>query len=400
MNQSEDLLCRRAGASAPQLEQFLQEIVEIDTATGTAAGIRAAADVVERELGALDFRASRTEVDGVGPHLVLTRGGGERKVVLTAHTDTVLPIGNTGGFRKDATGEHYRGAGVADCKGGIAVMLGALRALREGGELDDVRVDVVLTADEETGSESSRALFEERCADAACVLVFEPGRPDGSLVDHRRGNCVYHLACTGISAHAGADASAGASAIEELAHKIVALQALAGGGVGVNVGVLRGGTKRNVVPDFAEAEVDARFDDAAGDEGLEADVRRICDEVIDVGCAGNVGSCCRAMSTATSRVTRSKYRPAWPRGPGSAELLEIWRAAARELGLDVGAVGSGGSSDGSFAAARGVPTLDGLGIVGGGYHTREEYAVASSLEQRTIMSSLAISRLLASWTAG
>ncbi len=338
---------------------LLQELVEIESPT-YSPGVRAVAERVARELQALGARVDVLE----GDHLVAELDGRGGPLLLLGHTDTVWPQGTLERMPFRVGGGRAYGPGAYDMKGCLVLLLEAIRLAGEGRR----PLRVFLTADEEMGSRSGRPHLERAAAGVAAALVVEPPTPEGHLKTARKGLARFRLSVTGRAAHAGTHREHGASAIEELAHQILALQALNDErrGVSVNVGVVRGGTSENVVPAEAEALVDVRV-------ATRRDMAR-------------VERALRALRPALPG-TALELGGGWTRPPleptaASRRLFEAAREHGRRLGLDLQAGSSGGGSDGNLVAALGVPVLDGLGVEGGGAHAPDEHVLLASLPVR------------------
>jgi glutamate carboxypeptidase len=301
------------------------------------------------------------------------RGQGSRRIVLLAHLDTVFPSGTTRERPLRIEGERVLGPGTCDMKAGLLGAIYAVEALAALGFADFGEVRLVCTADEEVGAPSSRAFVERMAEGVDAVLVLEAGRENGDIVGQRRGGGVYKLEVTGRSAHAGVEPQKGRSAALSLCRQVVALHALTDleAGRTVNAGVLRAGTRPNVVPDHAEAEVDLRFDTVAHMERL-------------------LRECEAALASAALEGTRYTWtpvhiRPPWERNPGTERLAALADAIAQALGFTLRAAATGGTSDGNFTAVMGVPTLDGLGPIGGLDHSPREYVEIPSIAPRAAL---------------
>lgn len=295
-------------------------------------------------------------------------------VVLIFHLDTVFPAGTAGqrGFSRDK--EVARGPGVADMKSGLALALLAVDAAsRVTGGLSGLSLRVICNTDEESDSAESRELLSAAADGAALALVFEPARPDGSVVVARRGVRRYRITVHGKAAHAGVDPWNGVNAVTELARKVVALEDLAAGdrSRSVTVSLISGGSRVNVVPDQACADIDVRTSDPAAASAIHADIQRI--------------SADNHHPEARSTCELLGERPPLTTHPDIERYLDPVRAAGQHLGVHVTASSTGGGGDGAFASALGVPTVDGLGPVGGGYHTADEYVMVASLVERAVM---------------
>lgn len=358
---------------------LLERLVNVDTGTHSLPGLGEASRWVEAHLGELGLSVERHESAGAGPTLVGRMGGrGRARLLFLAHYDTVFEPGEPQRrpFRSD--GGRAFGPGVADMKGGVITLWEALRALRSIGWDEFKTLTVVHNADEEVGSLSSRAIIESESTKADLCFVHEPGRPDGSVVTARKGVARFVLTVHGKSSHAGTAPRDGASAMVALAHKIVAIHALNDfdRGVTFNSIVTNGGTRSNVVPDLVKAEIDMRLPTAAlGDEAIA----RLKSIVAQEHVPGTRGV-----------LEGGVNRPPMEAQPGTQALLAIASDAAKTLGLPLKATSTGGGSDGNFAAALGIPVLDGLGAVGGAYHSPDEWLDLNSIPQRAALTALLV----------
>ncbi len=365
--------------------RLLRTLVETNSGTANVAGVREAARLLAHELSAIGLRVEW--VPGESPqgsreHLLARRGEGSPRVLLIGHVDTVFePDHPFRGFREE--GGRFRGPGVADMKGGLAVLIAALAALDAGRGHARGTVTVLVTSDEEWSSPTSRALAEREARAADFALGLEAGRPSGAVVSRRWGYALYRLVCEGKAAHAGVNPEDGVNALEELSHQVLRLRGLSRPRDGLTVSV--GGdvrvspAKKNIVPDRAEADVDVRFRSPAEESKSRP----------------AFASPKPAHAGARVSLVPGLSRPPLVLTPASRKLLALVRGAARGLGREIEAEETSGGSDASFASALGVPTLDGLGIVGGGYHTAEEWADPASLPFRAQLLAVTLTRLLA-----
>ena len=386
-------------AAVPDLDAaaaFLKELVEVNSFTGNKLGVDQISDAVERRIEELGFRTAAM-VDGVsGRHLVARRrdvAEGAPRLLLLGHVDTVHP--QDGGFRgfaiDDDDADVARGPGVADMKGGLVVLLGALEALAARGALEGADVVVVAVGDEEIGSPTSGDLVRAEAEGAGLCLTFECGRPapDGAattFVTRRRGVGRLRLKATGAAGHSGA--GEGASALLETAPKVATLHALsdAAAELAVSVGVLRGGTAANVTPATCELEVDYRFPDVESGRDLYDRIVDVVSENLLRGPSGRP----LVRTTPVSHVTR----PPLERTEAVATAAERVIRAGADLGLRLIEEARGGSSDAALAAEVGCPALCGLGVVGGDIHTDREWARLSSLRDRMRLAALVMHRFL------
>jgi glutamate carboxypeptidase len=267
-------------------------------------------------------------------------------------------------------GDRLYGPGTFDMKAGIAIALSAVAALRASG-LPHPPIAMLWTADEEIGSGTSRAIIEAAAREAAAVLVLEPALPGGALKTARKGCGEFTLAVAGVAAHAGLDPGKGASAIHELATQIAAVERLQDltRGISVNVGVIAGGTRANVVAEEARAIVDVRAPTREAAAALETAFRSL-----------------QPVRPGTRLTVQGGFeRPPMERTAAVAALFAQARELSASFGRDLGEGAAGGGSDGNFTAALGVPTLDGLGAVGDGAHAAHEHIDVPSLPWRAAL---------------
>jgi glutamate carboxypeptidase len=255
-------------------------------------------------------------------------------------------------------------------KSGILLAWWALRDLLDTSRLAR-SVTLLLNSDEEVGSHSSQSLIESEARQARAVLVLEPSLPGGVLKTTRKGVGRFTVKAIGRAAHAGVDPEKGVNAIEEIAHQVIHLHGMADQqrGTTVNVGVIQGGARTNVVPADAVVDVDVRIASLEEAERLTREIRGLAPR----------------LSGASLEVRGGITRPPMERTTATARLFEIARSVARELGLDIKEGATGGASDGNFTAALGIPTLDGLGAVGDFAHGLEEFVEVESLPARAAL---------------
>lgn len=362
------------GARRAAMEEALRELVEHGSFTADPAGVAAVVGALEALLRGLDLAGpggaplelERLASARFGPHLAFRGRPGGAPVLLVGHSDTVFPPGTFEGFRRE--GDRAAGPGAFDMKGGLVVMLFGLAAAARAGILERVPVAGLVVSDEEAGSPESQPILRERARGAACALVFESGRPGDLVVTRRKGVVGLRAEARGIAAHAGNEPERGRSAIWSLARFVDRAQALGDPALGrsVNVGTFHGGTSRNTVPERAACEVDLRFETAEEGRALEA----------------ALGEAARAAAVPGTRVEiqRTSARPPLERTSASAALAAEYGACQRAAGLGSGeAPLAGGGSDACTTAAAGVPSIDGLGPRGGGYHTPSEEVDLASL---------------------
>ncbi|MCT9092250.1 M20 family metallopeptidase [Streptomyces sp. ASQP_92] len=343
--------------SVDAMIEDLRTLVEVESPSrdrdALTASAKTVAAVVERRLG-----GHAVLVDSpAGPH-VHWSGGGDPRVLVLGHHDTVFPLGTLERRPFKVEAGHATGPGVFDMLGGLVQAVHGLAAL------DDLSgVEILVTADEEVGSHASRALIEERALACGAVLVFEGAADGGGLKTGRKGCGTFQVSITGRASHAGLEPAAGVNALVEAAHQVLAIAALGRPEVGTTVTptVAAAGTLDNVVPARASIVVDVRVESADEQARVEAAFAALTpylDEA-EITVEGGIG------------------RPPMPES-ASAELFTL----ARRLAPGIEGVAVGGGSDGNFTAALGVPTLDGLGAVGGGAHADHEYVVVDAMAGR------------------
>jgi len=349
-------------------------------------GVDRAGRLAADALAGLGFAVEAIPQPDCGDHLVARRtGGGRGRLLALIHLDTVWPQGTLrdNPFRLE-DGRAY-GPGVLDMKGGWVVLFSALRALAEAGWDGLAATTVFLCGDEELGSPTGRAWIEREARGADWALVLEPARESGALVVERGVVGALSLEVQGITAHTTA-AERGASAIRALAHKVLELERLThpARGTIVSVGVVAGGSARQVVPDRATASIDVRARTAGDAEEVLRRIRIIADTPHVHGTSARLGG----------GITR----PAFERTAGIEQLLRLAQICGREIGLSLDGAATPSGSDGNFSAALGIPTLDGLGAEGGHVCSRNEFVLVESLPRRAALLAGLIAELPATGT--
>jgi len=333
-----------------------------------ADSARAIAAIIERRLGT----AAKLIESDAGPH-VHWSGGGTPRVLLLGHHDTVFPAGSCAARPFAVADGRATGPGVFDMKAGIVLAIHAVAALAAGGDADAASgVEILITSDEEVGSRCGRPVLEERARACGAVLVLEPSADGGALKTARKGVGRFDLLVHGRAAHAGLEPEKGVNALVAAAALIARLPALADPAKGTTVTptLASAGSAENVVPAEAQVVVDVR---------VAVDGER---ERLDAAFADLAGHAVEAVPGALVEVRGGIDRPPMAES-ASVRLFPLAVAAARECGLEgVRGVAVGGGSDGNFTAALGIPTLDGLGAIGGGAHTPDEYVLVDALVPR------------------
>ena len=345
--------------------------VEIETPTDAPDQVNKLANIVADGYRGLPARLDRVAGhSGCGDHLVVRSSWGQERpgILVLSHLDTVHPLGFIGRLPFHVKDDSAFGPGIYDMKGGAYLAFHAFRELCAIGERSPLGITHLYVSDEEIGSLTSRALIEAEGRKAKYVLVTEPARDGGKIVTSRKGVARFEVFIRGVPSHAGTRPQDGRSAIRELGSVIQTLEAMndLSRGITVNVGVVRGGTKPNVIAEEAYAEVDMRVPTLADAEALMQKIMGLTAKTEDV----------------SVKVTGELNRPPFEKSPGGTALFEHAKALAADIGFELRDSYSGGGSDGNFTAPF-TATLDGLGVDGEGAHTHYEQMYISSIEPRT-----------------
>ena len=352
----------------------IKEIVDIESPSHNAEASRRVADWVEQQgrRTGVDLIVERLPVDD-GEHVIIRAFEGEGpRTLLLGHTDTVHPIGTAAKNPTRVEDDRFYGCGTFDMKANVVLMFESLRYLAESGTAAGP-VTILLSCDEEIGSFTGRPFVEREAALVQRCLVLEPSAK-GKVKTGRKGTGMFTLKARGVPAHAGLEPEKGVNAILELSRHIGEIQDIAdpGHGTTVNVTTIEGGTTSNVIPEYAECEIDVRF--AKSSEGVR------------------VESALREITPFDGRVTLevngATNRPPLERTSAVLDLYETARTLAGGFDYNLGETQVGGASDGNFVGALGVPVLDGLGITGAGAHTLDEYILVSDIAPRVTLLTL------------
>ncbi len=362
-------------AHRAQMFDLLKQLVTINSGSHNKAGVDAVGQVITAALADCHLERQVTGSDTVGNPIVMrtpVRASQPDQVLLVGHMDTVwnLPTDFTD-YREDETQAY--GPGVIDMKGGLVVGVFAIKALAAIGVLDDLPLAFVCTGDEEIGSPISKALIQQEARKSRCALVLEVGGPNGEVVTGRKGNLSARLTVTGRAEHAAFVGVDKASAIVELAHQILAIEALNDPAAGLlaNVGTVVGGIGPNTVAPHAEAHLDFRF--VHPDDGRELNTRlaEICGHPTVPGAA--------------CQLEILSGRPPMPANAPNQRLFRRIEQIARRLGMVIQPEFRSGVSDANDIADVGIPVIDGLGPIGAGDHSPREYMLKKSLPQRALL---------------
>jgi glutamate carboxypeptidase len=353
------------------LVALIKRLAEIESPSTDKAAIDRLGAVIAEELRRLGARVTIEEQTVTGNHVIGNWGMGRDSLLLMCHMDTVYDLGTLARQPCVEVNGRLMGPGVVDMKASIAMALTVLAMLKERKLWLDRPLTALFTSDEEIGSETSRPLIERLAKESALVLCLEPCLPDGSLKTWRKGVGDFEIVARGKAAHAGADHESGRNAIEELAHHILAVQKLTDykKGTTLNVGVVGGGSRSNVVPDEARARVDMRV-------RTPEEAERITHWMLSLK---------PILNGTTLEVKGGLNRPPMPRDERMIATFKRAQAIAANLGIKIGEGGTGGGSDANFVAPLGIPVLDGLGALGNGAHSEREHILIASLPERAAL---------------
>jgi glutamate carboxypeptidase len=368
----------------------------VNTGTANLAGLAEQAAMLAEAFGALPGTVALVDpapvtaiaADGSafdkphGQHLVLrVRPEANRRILLTGHMDTVFPADHPFQHQTWLDDATLNGPGVADMKGGIAVMLHALMAFEETASASGLGYDVLINSDEETGSLASAALIAELAAGKLAALTYEPAAlPDGTLAHERGGTGNYSITFTGRSAHAGRNPHEGRNAIVAAADLVLRLKALETPEITINPAKLEGGAANNVVPDHAVLRFNIRPKTVEAGAAFDHALSHL---LIDIETAHEVGTHRHGGVT----------RPPKKVDAAAQKLFDLVRQCGAELGQDIRWQSTGGVCDGNNIAACGVPVVDTMGVCGGSIHSPQEYLIVPSLASRAALSARVIERL-------
>jgi len=356
-----------------ELLEGIRAWVEIESQTTDVVGVNALMDMVEAGYSSAGVNVSRIAgVNGYGDHLSITApwGGDGPGILVLCHLDTVHPAGTLEKLPFKIEGDCAFGPGIYDMKGGAYLAFAAFQALMQEGKTPPLPLRFLYVSDEEVGSGTSREHIEKCAENAKYVLVTEPARDGGKVVVARKGVARYQISTEGRPSHSGAQHQLGRSAIREMAHQIIAIDAMTDyeKGVTTSVGVIEGGTTLNTIPQHCTAGIDVRMKNIEDAEEVERQIRALKPVDPDV----------------TITITGSINRPPYRKTNSSTVLFDKAHALAAEIGFELVGVETGGGSDGNFVAGK-VPVLDGLGVDGSGAHTLDEHLFISSLVPRMML---------------
>jgi glutamate carboxypeptidase len=359
----------------PQYIEELRELCAIDSDSYNKAGLDEMALCLAERMRGIGMHINIIQREKWGNDLLgVLRGTGRGNVMLLGHTDTVYPMGTAAARPLRVEGNTVYGPGVCDMKGCILAAIYAIEAMQAAGFRDYGELRFVCVSDEEINTRHCQDIIEQACEGCQGALILEAARSNGDIVSARKGNTAYTLTARGRSAHAGVEPEKGRNAIVELAHQVLEFQALNGWreGLTISAGVISGGTMPNVVPDFAQAQFDLRFlkqsDLPATEELFRESIKRKLIEDVELTLE-------HAPDIKGPMVrTRESFKLA-----GQAQDI------AHLLGFSIDHVMTGGASDASYTSGYGIPSLDGLGPIGGRDHSPYEYLELDSVAPRAAL---------------
>lgn len=393
----DDAICSRVAALEEAMQTRTIDWAEINTGSWNREGLDQLAPKMVDDFSVLDadIRLDKPNpietVDDKGSAdtfetaeiiRIEARSDAPVQVVMSGHYDTVFPPGTFTRI-KDLGNGRLNGPGLADMKGGLSVMLGALQAFEAGPLKDELGYKIVISPDEETGNfASAEALREAASAGAMIGMTYEPCLESGAMSGGRKGSAVFDIVLRGRSAHAGRAKEDGRSALEAAAHLVAGLEALNGqyAGVSVNVGAIDGGGAVNIVPDLAIIRFGARAPDEVAANWATAQVDHLLTQALQ-------------RDGITGHLHGGFYRPPKPRNAAQDALFTAVSETGKAVGLELEFVDTGGVCEGNNIFAAGVPNVDTLGVMGGRIHSAEEYVVMSSFVERAQLSALLLNRL-------
>ena len=374
-------LLKSIEAKHDKMVNFLETLVNIDSGNDSPEGVAKVARIVGGKLQEMHFDVEYLEYPGACTHLLAKKKGtGDKEVMIIGHMDTLFPVGTAAARPFTIKDDKAYGPGVLDMKGGITIALFALEALYESG-WNDKNITVFFAGDEEFAHPKTNApeLFEKYARGKDAVFNMETASAGQAVLVGRKGNIHPELIVKGISAHAGADLDKGASAIVELAHKIIAVNNLTdfSRGLTFNCGVIKGGTVANAVADFASVVIDMRYLTVAdGEYGIES-LRKIAAQSVVPGTTTEVAN------------LRERFTP-MEVTEGNLKLYEIVREQGRKLGLDIEKKVGGGASDAGWTVRAGAPSICSMGALGALNHSDREYIFLAGLVERAKLLALSV----------
>lgn len=364
-------LLNKAEARLPQMIEELKTLVEIESPSDSPNAVNNLASYLHNRLDKLGVKTKQIPVEKGGNVVVGHYGGEGSAIMVLGHMDTVWPLGTLAMRPIRIEGEKLFGPGSYDMKAGLVVALHTLEVLQALDKTPKHPLTFFFSSLEETDCGPYQEVLEKEALLCDYVLDLEPAWPGGAVKTERKGCANYILNIRGKAAHAGADPRKGISAITELAHQIQTLNNFTDyeKGTTVNVGVISGGIRPNVVPDSARAEIDVRFCRLSDGKDIDSKIKALQAH----------------LSGAELEITGKIGMPPLERTEKVVNLYQKAREVATKLGFDLGEVSTGGVSEACITSALGIPSLDGLGADGDGAHAEYEHVLLPSLATRTAL---------------
>ncbi|MFM1959942.1 MAG: hypothetical protein RL588_1459 [Pseudomonadota bacterium] len=369
-------LWKAAEAARPEQLKLLETLVNIDSGTGDVEGGKRALDVLAPRLEALGARVERVpaEIPGLPDNLVATlKGKGKARILMIGHIDTVFEPGTTAKWRFAVSGDRATGPGVGDEKGGVVQAVTALEILAARGFRNYDTLTLLIETSEERGSPGTRALIDRLVKSHEVELNLEPGDAPDKITVWRKGSSTFNIDVKGRPAHAGVAPQDGRNAATELVHQLATVDTLpkSGDGLTANLTIIQAGSRYNIIPENARAQVNVRIRDKADLERVQATLEESA----------------RNTKVPDTKVTVSRENsfPPLPDNPHTDALAVRAKAIYAELGRELGTGGNGGASESALSHEAGTPALDGLGPVGGSFHTDKEWIDLTTVTPRTYL---------------
>jgi glutamate carboxypeptidase len=353
--------------------QLLEQIVNIDSGTGDTAGGTKVIEALTPRLQALGMSVESVpaEAPGLPPNTVATlTGTGKGRILMIGHIDTVFEAGTAQRRPYHTDDKRAYGPGVTDEKGGVIEGLYALELLQKLHFREFQKIVFLIETSEELGSPGTHALIKKLLGDADVEFNLEPGDEPDAVTVWRKGSATFYIDVKGRAAHAGIAPQDGRNAALELIHQIQGLEAFphSGDGVTVNLTVVNAGTRSNIIPEEAAAQINMRARVPEDFDKVEAVLRKNAETTI--------------IPDTKVTVRHSPAYPPLPDNPATRKLAALAQGMYKDIGRKLDSSGNGGASESALAAEAGVPALDGLGPVGGGFHSEREFADLDSVTPR------------------
>lgn len=397
MNENDRVLCEQLESKREFMINRTSSWASHNTGSWNIEGLKNFAPILVHAFGELDAEVTLQDgppfeaIDTMGrvskTHTapivrIVARPDAPKQIVMSGHYDTVFPPGTFENLTLHNDG-RLNGPGVADMKGGLCIMLEALKAFESGPLKDQLGYQIVITPDEEIGNFASAGALTEAAKSGAMIgMTYEPAMEDGSMSGGRKGSAVFDVVLRGHAAHAGRAKEEGRSAIAAAAEMVVGLEALNGKreGVTVNVGAIEGGGAVNIVPDLAIIRFGARAPDETAAAWATTQIEALFSHVCE-------------LDGITGHLHGGFYRPPKPRNAAQTALFDAVEQTGRALDLSLTFVDTGGVCEGNNIFAAGVPNVDTLGVRGGRIHSDEEFVVLDSFVERAKLSGLILNRI-------